>query len=273
MEGLQVSDLKIASLLFADDVVLMASSAVDLQRSLDRLTAECEAAGMRISTSKSEAMVLSRKPVDCLLRVGNECLPQVKELKCLRVLFMSEGMMRCQIGLRVGAAGAVLHALHRTIVTKRELSRKAKLSIYGSNFVPTLTYCCERWVMTQRMKLRVQAAEMGSLRRVAGVSLRDRVRSLKAKLSQCSFFQKEVHYLGHMVSGEGVSSDPSKIEVVANWPFPTTVSELHFFLGFASYYQCFVEGFAKLAAPLQKAVAKFGCAKTGKKSEHGVIRC
>lgn len=79
--------------------------------------------------------------------------------------------------------------------------------------------------------------------------------------------------MGHMVSGEGVSSDPSKIEVVANWPFPTTVSELHFFLGFASYYQCFVEGFAKLAAPLQKAVAKFGCAKTGKKSEHGVIRC
>ena len=142
MEGLQVSDLKIASLLFADDVVLMASSAVDLQHSLDQFAAVCEAAGMSISTSKSNAMVLSRKPVDCLLRVGNECLPQVKELKCLRVLFMSEGMMRCQIGLRVGAAGAVLHALHRTIVTKRELSRsrKERLSIYGSNFVPTLTY-------------------------------------------------------------------------------------------------------------------------------------
>ena len=83
VEGLQVGDLKIASLLFADDVVLMASSAVDLQHSLDQFVAECEAAGMRISTSKSEAMVLSRKPVDCLLRVGNECLPQVKELKYL----------------------------------------------------------------------------------------------------------------------------------------------------------------------------------------------
>ena len=70
MEGLQVGDLKIASLLFADDVVLMASSAVDLQHSLDQFVAECEAAGMRISTSKSEAMVLSRKPEDCLLRVS-----------------------------------------------------------------------------------------------------------------------------------------------------------------------------------------------------------
>ena len=73
MKGLQVGDPKITSLLFADDVVLMASSDADLQRSLDQFAAECEAAGMRISTSKSEAMVLSRKPVDCLLQV-RECV-------------------------------------------------------------------------------------------------------------------------------------------------------------------------------------------------------
>ena len=152
VEGLQVGDLKIASLLFADDVVLMASSAVDLQRSLDRLTAECEAAGMRISTSKSEAMVLSRKPVDCLLRVGNESLPQVKEFKYLRVLFTSEGMLGREIDRRVGAVAVVLHGLHRMVVTKRELSRKAKLSIYQSVFVPTLIYDHEQWVMTERTR-------------------------------------------------------------------------------------------------------------------------
>ena len=60
--------------------------------------------------------------------------------------------------------------------------------------------------------------------------------------------------------------------MVANWPIPTTASELRSFLGFASYYR-FVEGFAKLAAPLHKVVAEFGHAKTGKKSERGVIRC
>ena len=64
--GLQFGGLQIALLLFADDVVLMASSVCDLQHSLDRFAAECEAAGMRISTSKSEAMVLSRKQVYCL---------------------------------------------------------------------------------------------------------------------------------------------------------------------------------------------------------------
>ena len=75
-EGLQLGGLRIASLLFADDVDLMAPSVCDLQHSLDRFSAECEAAGMRISTSKSEAMVPSRKPMDRLLRVGNEFLPQ-----------------------------------------------------------------------------------------------------------------------------------------------------------------------------------------------------
>ncbi|TWW70516.1 hypothetical protein D4764_18G0013220 [Takifugu flavidus] len=77
----------IASLLFADDVVLLASSARDLQRSLDQFGAACEAAGMRISTSKSEAMVLNRKKVECLLRVKEEILPQVEEVKYLGVLF------------------------------------------------------------------------------------------------------------------------------------------------------------------------------------------
>ena len=101
--------------------------------------------------------------------------PQVKEFKFLRVWFMSEGMMGNKIDRRVRAAGAVLHALHRTVVTKRELSRKAKLSIYWSVFIPTLTYGHERWVMTKRMRSRVQTAEMGFL--CMGGGGRDRVRS------------------------------------------------------------------------------------------------
>ena len=115
--------------------------------------------------------------MECLLQVGNESLPQVKEFKYLGVLFASEGTMEREIGRRIGAAGAVLHSIYRTVVTKRELSQKAKLSIYRSVFVPTLTYGHEGWVMTERTRSRVQAAEMGFLRRVAGVSLRDRVRS------------------------------------------------------------------------------------------------
>ncbi|KAI3374936.1 hypothetical protein L3Q82_021463 [Scortum barcoo] len=60
-EGVRFGNHRISSLLFADDVVLLASSGQDLQHVLERFAAECEAAGMRISTSKSEAMVLDQE--------------------------------------------------------------------------------------------------------------------------------------------------------------------------------------------------------------------
>ncbi|TWW73592.1 R2DM Retrovirus-related Pol polyprotein from type II retrotransposable element [Takifugu flavidus] len=205
VEGIRFGDLRIASLLFADDVVLLASSARDLQLSLDRFAAACEAAGMRISTSKSEAMVLDRKKVECLLRVKEEILPQVEEFKYLGVLFTSEGRMRREIDRRIVAASTIMRTLHRSVVVKRELSRKAKLSIYRSIFVPTLTYGHELWVMTERTRSRVQAAEMSFLRRVAGLSLRDRVRSsaIREELGVESLLlrveRNQMGWLGHLV--------------------------------------------------------------------------
>ncbi|KAK3523553.1 hypothetical protein QTP70_002456 [Hemibagrus guttatus] len=175
LEGVRFGDHRISLLIFADDVVLLASSGLDLQHALGRFAAECE--GMRVSTSKSKAMVLDRKKVACTLQVGGEVLPQVEEFKYLGVLFTSEGRMDREIDRRIGAAVAVMRSMYRSVVVKKELSRKAKLSIYQSIYFPTLIYGHELWVMTERVRSRIQAAEMSFLRRVAGRSLRDRVRS------------------------------------------------------------------------------------------------
>ncbi|KAK3525887.1 hypothetical protein QTP70_010943 [Hemibagrus guttatus] len=67
LEGVRFEDHRISSLIFADDVVLLAPSSLDLKHALGHFAAECEAAGMRVSTSKSEAMVLDRKKVACTL--------------------------------------------------------------------------------------------------------------------------------------------------------------------------------------------------------------
>ncbi|TWW56294.1 hypothetical protein D4764_08G0002810 [Takifugu flavidus] len=181
---------KISSLLFADDVVLLAPSNRDLQQMLGRFATDCEVAGMQISTSKSEYMVLARKKVECLLRVGEEVLPQVEEFKYLGILFTSEGRMKREIDRRIGAASAVMWALNRSAVVKRELSRKARLSIYRSIYVPVLTYGHQCWVMTERT---IQAAEMSFLRRVAGLSLRDRVTSsdIREELRAASLHREE----------------------------------------------------------------------------------
>jgi len=93
------------------------------------------------------------------------------------------------------------------------------------------------------------------LQRLELVLARLQEHHLKLKLKKCQFFQHEVKYLGHIVSAAGVATDPDKIRVVSEWKRPTTVTELQSFLGFASYYRRFVEGFSKLAAPLHRLVA------------------
>ncbi|KAK0137435.1 putative uncharacterized transposon-derived protein F52C9.6 [Merluccius polli] len=121
------------------------------------------------------------------------------------VLFTSEGRMEREIDRRIGAASAVMRTLHRSVVMKRELSRKAKLLIYQSIFVPALTYGHELWVVTERTRSRVQAAEMSFLRRVAGLSLRDRVRSsvIREELGVDPLLlrveRSQMRWLGHLV--------------------------------------------------------------------------
>ena len=64
---------------------------------------------------------------------------------------------------RIGKASAVMRHLYRSIILKRELRTQAKLSVFRSVFVPILTYGHERWVMTERVRSQVQAAETGIL--------------------------------------------------------------------------------------------------------------
>ncbi|KAL0559513.1 hypothetical protein IC582_004126 [Cucumis melo] len=83
-----------------------------------------------------------------------------------------------------------------------------------------------------------------------------RANKLYAKFSKCEFWLKKVTFLGHVVSSEGVSVDPAKIEVVTNWPRPSTVSEIRNFLGLAGYYRRFVEDFSRIASLLTQLTKK-----------------
>lgn len=77
-----------------------------------------------------------------------------------------------------------------------------------------------------------------------------RVNQPYVKKSKCAFGQQTMEYFGHIISGEGVSADPVKLEAMQNCPTPTTIKSQWGFLGLTGYYRRFVQGYGKICAPL-----------------------
>ena len=78
----------------------------------------------------------------------------------------------------------------------------------------------------------------------------------EAEDDKCQFLRRQVHYLGHIISAEGVSCEAGKVKAVKNWPVPATTTTLTSILGFASYYWHFIQGFSKIAGPPHDLVSK-----------------
>ena len=74
------------------------------------------------------------------------------------------------------------------------------------------------------------------------------------KRSKCSFAEPTVAYLGHVVSGQGVAMDVSKVQAILDWPTPSSVRALRGFLGLARYYRRFIKDFGSIAGPSYSAL-------------------
>ena len=77
---------------------------------------------------------------------------------------------------------------------------------------------------------------------------------LKLKPSKCFFFREEIEYLGHVVSGKGISTNPKKIEAVSKWPTLKTVYDVRSFLGFVGYYRRFIKNFSRITKLIREVI-------------------
>lgn len=160
---------------------------------------------MKISVKKTEAMVLSRTPTSCILHVDGTQLPVVDEFKYLGVKFTSDGRQDKEIDRRIAQASIVARELWKMVMCNSKLSRDAKLTIFRSLYRSTLTYGHEAWILNQRTRSRIQAAEMRFLRRIVGVTRMDRIRNedirqdLGVEALLLTVEKSQMRWLGHVL--------------------------------------------------------------------------
>ena len=94
--------------------------------------------------------------------------------------------------------------------------------------------------------------------------------NLKLKASKCEFLNSENTYLGHVVSEEGIQTDPEKLEAIRTWPVPQNVKEVRSFPGFTGYYRRFINNYASVARPLNDLLVGHCTNKTEKTKSNKV---
>ncbi|XP_073989088.1 uncharacterized protein [Rhodnius prolixus] len=193
-----------SSLIYADDLVLIADSQAKLQHNINVWVEELEKKNMEVNLEKSKTMVVCRTEKRHKIRIKGKTLEQVGVYKYLGVLISSDGRVKDELNSRCAASGKLFQAINKKFVSKREVSKQTKLRIFNSIYLPTLTYGCESWALTKNSKNRIQAAEMRYLRRVEGKTRRDRVRNttIRSNLGCEAVVERimrtQLRWFGHM---------------------------------------------------------------------------
>ena len=210
-EGFLVNGVKINNLRYADDTVLIATSAADLQNLFDVVVAESEGLGLHVNAKKTKCMVISKNnPPKCNLKQKTATIEQVDSFNYLGALVTSDARCKPDIRRRIGMAKDTYLRI-KNVFNDRKLSVNLKIRLLKTFVWSTLLYGSESWTFTSETRRNLEATEMWFLRRMFRVSYVDRVtneevlkRARETRALLRTIERRQLSFLGHVIRKEGL---------------------------------------------------------------------
>lgn len=214
--------------------------------------------------TKKWRLVIDYRKVNQTLQDDKFPLPNIEEVinslsgaKYFSHLDLSQGYYQCEIKPEDRPITAFTTPTGQFQMTRLPMglktspssfSRLMTIAMSGLNMEKCLIYLDDLIIFGQTME--------EHNRNLIDVFERLRKVNLRLNPEKCNFFKKELIYLGHFISSEGIKPDPKKIECIKNWNVPKNADEVKRFIAFANYYRKHIENFAKICIPLNKLTRK-----------------
>ena len=190
-------------LMFTDDLAMMNNDKTQLQEHIDQLNESCKTYSMKISTSKTEVMTVSKRPDKLDININGTQLKQTNEFKYLGSMFTENGKRDREIETRCQKANAVSYQL-APLLKHPSISTCTKAKLINAIFLPTLTYQSLTWSLTKDLERKLVTCEMKCLRKAVNKTRRDKIRNevirdmAGAKPVLQHIRQQQVKWFGHI---------------------------------------------------------------------------
>ena len=177
--GAVVNGVKIGDLRFADDIATLAESEPDLQCSVEKIADSSARMGMRINVEKTEVQFFGKGNRNSKIQVDGKELRQTDSFVYLGGCIHSKDGCEGDLTRRIGLARGMFQNLHK-IWESKELSKSTKIEVYEALVLSVLLYNSETWTLKEAQKDRLRVLEMAFLRKIEGVTRRDRIRTRRS---------------------------------------------------------------------------------------------
>jgi len=202
--GAWINGHRLTDLQFADDIALLAESEISFQEALSSLWQNSKQMEMKINVAKTETQLLGYGSVSLSIELEGQDLKHTDKFVYLGGVMNSVEGTEADVKRRIGIARGIFQMLSK-IWTQRDLSKALKTEVFEVMVISALLYNSETWVIKAATKNRLKAFKMACLRKIVGVTKRDRIRNteIPSRLNWQKDIikriqQRRLKYFGHV---------------------------------------------------------------------------